>query len=163
MGQPIWQIRHSNLGTIAENIFFEFVLEAIDTDVQPVTYSLIAGTLPEGIQLTGTAISGIPIKLTGVPADVDLDTTSKFSIRATTTTNEVSDITLDLTVSGQSAPEITTASGELGQFFYGDYVDLQIDAETLKRKFLLFQKLVNSIRIFWNSERHDVYPVQPTF
>lgn len=128
MGQPIWQIRAQNLGTIAENIFFEYELEAIDTDTQPVTYSLIAGTLPEGIQLTGTAISGIPIKITGVPADVDVDVTTKFSIRATTTTNEVSDITLDLTVSGQTAPELVTASGELGDFFYGDYVDLQLDA-----------------------------------
>jgi len=128
MGQPIWQIRAQNLGTIAENIFFEYQLEAIDTDTQPVTYSLIAGTLPEGIQLTGTAIAGIPIKLTGVPADVDVDVTTKFSIRATTTTNEVSDITLDLTVSGQTAPELVTVSGQLGEFFYGDYVDLQIDA-----------------------------------
>ena len=128
MGQPIWQIRAQNLGTIAENIFFEYELEAIDTDTQPVTYSLIAGSLPEGIQLTGTAISGIPIKITGVAAEVDVDSTSKFSIRATTTTNEVSDITLDLTVSGQSAPVLLTASGELGQFFYGDYIDLQLDA-----------------------------------
>lgn len=128
MGQPIWQIRAQNLGTIAENIFFEYGLEAIDTDLQPVSYSLIAGTLPEGIQLTGTSIAGIPIKITGIPADVEVDTRSQFSIRATTTTNEVSDITLDLTVSGQTAPEITTVSGELGQFFYGDYVDLQLDA-----------------------------------
>jgi hypothetical protein len=59
MGQPIWQIRNSNLGTIAENIFFEYELEAIDTDLAPVSYSLIAGTLPEGIQLAGTSISGI--------------------------------------------------------------------------------------------------------
>jgi len=128
MGQPIWQIRAQNLGTIAENIFFEYELEAIDTDTQPVTYSLIAGTLPAGIQLTGTAISGIPIKITGVPAGVDADTSSRFSIRATTTTNEVSDITLDLTVSGQSAPVLLTAAGELGQFYYGDYIDLQLDA-----------------------------------
>jgi len=128
MGQPIWQIRPQNLGTIAENIFFEYELEAIDTDTQPVTYSLIAGTLPDGIQLTGTAISGIPIKITGVPADVDVDTSSRFSIRATTTTNEVSDITLDLTVSGQTAPDITTVPGLLGTFSYGDFINLQLDA-----------------------------------
>lgn len=128
MGQPIWQIRNSNLGTIAENIFFEFELEAIDTDLAPVSYSLIAGTLPEGVQLTGTSISGIPIKVTGVPAEVDEDTSTQFAIRATTTTNEVSDITLDLTVSGQTEPELLTATGLLGTFHYGDFVDLQIDA-----------------------------------
>ncbi len=131
MGQPIWQIRAQNLGTIAENIFFEYELEAIDTESQPVTYSLIAGTLPQGIQLTGTAILGIPIKVTGVPALVDVDTSSRFSIRATTTTNEVSDITLDLTVSGQTAPEITTVPGLLGTFFYGQFIDLQLDAVDL--------------------------------
>jgi hypothetical protein len=129
MGQPIWQIRNSNLGTIAENIFFEYELEAIDTDLAPVSYSLIAGTLPEGIQLAGTSISGIPIKITGVPAEVDDDVSTQFAIRATTTTNEVSDITLDLTVSGQTVPEITTAAGSLGSYFYGDYVDIQLDAE----------------------------------
>jgi len=128
MGQPIWQIRNSNLGTIAENVFFEFELEAIDTDLGPVSYSLIAGVMPEGIQLGGTSISGIPIKVTGVPADVEEDTSSQFSIRATTTTNEVSDITLDLTVSGQTVPELTTPSGSLGTYFYGEYVDVQIDA-----------------------------------
>ena len=128
MGQPIWQISNSNLGTIAENIFFEFELEAIDTDLAPVSYSLIAGTLPEGIQLTGTTIAGIPIKVTGVAAEVDVDTSTQFAIRATTTTNEVSDITLDLTVSGQTAPEILTPTGLLGTYFYGDYVDLQLDA-----------------------------------
>jgi len=143
MGQPIWQIRAQNLGTIAENIFFEYDLEAIDTDLDPVSYSLIAGTLPEGIQLTGTSIAGIPIKITGVPADVDVDTSSQFSIRATTTTNEVSDITLDLTVSGQTAPEITTTSGELGQFFYGDYVDLQLDAIDLDISNVLSWSVIN--------------------
>ena len=144
MGQPIWQIRAQNLGTIAENIFFEYELEAIDTDTQPVTYSLIAGTLPVGIQLTGTAISGIPIKITGIPADVDVDTTTQFSIRATTTTNEVSDITLDLTVSGQTAPEILTAAGQLGTFFYGDYVDLQLDALDLDSGNILIWSVINN-------------------
>ena len=129
MGQPIWQIKNSNLGTIAENVFFEFELEAIDTDLQPVSYSLIAGQLPDGIQLTGTSISGIPVKITGVPAEVDVDTSTQFSIRATTTTNEVSDITLDLTVSGQTVPELTTPTGQLGTFRYGEYVDLQLDAQ----------------------------------
>ena len=128
MGQPIWQLRNSNLGTIAENVYFEFELEAIDTDLQPVSYSLIAGQLPDGIQLTGTSLAGVPIRVTGVPTEVDEDTSTSFAIRATTTTNEVSDITLDLTVSGQSVPELVTPSGSLGTYTYGDFVDVQIDA-----------------------------------
>jgi len=128
MGLPVWQIRNTDLGTIAENIFFEYQLEAIDTDSQPVTYSLIAGQLPAGIQLAGTAIAGIPIRLIGVPADVDVDTSTKFSIRATSTTNQVSDITLDLTVSGQKIPQLLTSPGPLAEFYYGNYVDVQLDA-----------------------------------
>ena len=128
MGQPIWSVRNSNLGTIAENLFFEYVLEAIDTDLGPVSYSLIAGELPEGIQLTGTQIAGTPIKITGNPADVDVDTSSRFSIRATTTTNEVSDRTFTLLVSGQKVPQILTTSGLLDDFYYGEYVDIEIEA-----------------------------------
>jgi len=128
MGQPIWQVRSTDLGTIAENIFFEYPLEALDTDNQIINYSLVAGKLPPGIQVTGTNISGIPVKITGVPAEVDLDTSSKFSIRATTTTNEVSDITFNLTVSGQKVPHILTQSGQLAEYYYGNYVDIQLDA-----------------------------------
>jgi len=128
MGLPVWQTRNLDLGTIAENIFFEYQLEAIDTDSQPVTYSLIAGEFPPGIQITGTTIAGIPIKLSGVPAEVDVDTSTKFSIRATSTTNQVSDITLDLTVSGQKIPQILTVPGALAEFYYGNFVDIQLDA-----------------------------------
>ncbi len=128
MGRPVWQIRNTDLGTIAENIYFEYELIAIDEDLQPVSYSLIAGKLPDGIQITGTQLSGIPIRISGVPADVDLDTSSKFSIRATSTTNEVSDVTLDLTVTGQKIPQLLTPAGQLDSLFYGNYVDIQIDA-----------------------------------
>jgi hypothetical protein len=128
MGQPIWQVRNSDLGTIAENIYFEYELIAIDTDSQPVTYSLIAGTLPPGIQIVASSLAGIPLRLVGVAADVDIDTSSKFSIRATSTTQEVSDITLDLTVSGQKIPKILTVAGPLAEFYYGNYVDIQLDA-----------------------------------
>jgi hypothetical protein len=144
MGQPIWQIKNSNLGTIAENVFFEFELEAIDTDLQPVSYSLIAGSLPDGIQLSSGSLSGVPIKVTGVPADVEEDTSSQFAIRATTTTNEVADITLDLTVSGQTVPELTTPTGSLGTFTYGDYVDVQLDAEDEDESNTLTWSVINN-------------------
>jgi len=128
MGQPIWQVRNSNLGTIAENIFFEYELKAIDTDLDVVTYSHIAGDLPEGIYISGTQIAGFPIKIVGTPAEVDVDTSSLFTIRATTTTNEVSDVTFSLQVSGQRIPHIITPSGQLDEFYYGEYVDIQLDA-----------------------------------
>lgn len=145
MGQPVWQVRNSNLGTIAENIFFEYTLEAIDTDAGPVVYSLIAGELPEGIQLTGTQISGIPLKIIGVPGDVDEDTFSQFSIRATTTTNEVSDITFTLAVTGQKVPIILTPPGELADIYYGDFVNIEVEAFDQDTDDVLFWEVATGV------------------
>ena len=144
MGRPIWQLLNSNLGTITENVFYEYQLEAIDEDASPVTYTLIAGTLPTGIQLTGTTLSGVPIKVSGVPANVPVDTSTAFSIRATSTTLHISDVTLDLTVSGQKIPIITTTSGLLATAFYGDYIDIQLDAVDEDIGNVLTWKVINN-------------------
>ena len=131
MAQPIWITSAGSLGVIPEGVFYQLSLEATNPD-GGVTFSLIAGTLPEGIQLTTNgSIVGIPlavIKLQGVPLDVSRDVTNKFTVRATSTDvpPRVRDRTFELTITGDDAPEFTTAAGSLGTFYDSDRLNIQI-------------------------------------
>jgi hypothetical protein len=128
MAQPVWITPPGNLGVIPEGVFFQLALEATDT----ASFSLIAGTLPAGIQLNSNgSIVGVPVavaKVQGVPLDVSADITSKFTIRASSTDMppRVRDRTFEITITGDDVPEFTTPAGSLGSFYDGDRLDIQI-------------------------------------
>ena len=76
MAQPVWVTAAGDLGTIAENLFFSISVVATDPDGGSPTYSLIAGKLPEGVQVTtnGT-VEGVPLAystIKGVPTEVKM-------------------------------------------------------------------------------------------
>ncbi len=114
-------------------MFFQLILEAADADLGGVTFSLIAGSLPAGIQITANgSITGVPVaaaRLQGVPLDVSADVTSKFTIRASSQDllPRVRDRTFEITITGDEAPEFTTPSGSLGTFYDGDQLNIQIN------------------------------------
>jgi hypothetical protein len=129
------------LGVIPEGVFYQQTLVAIDSDLGPVTYSVIAGALPAGVQCTPSGqIVGVPTataSLQGVPTSVNQDVTSKFVIRATAT-GRIADRTFELTVTGNDVPQFETPAGSLGTFYDGDRVTIQIlysddDPEDLAR------------------------------
>ena len=102
---------------------------------QHVYYSLIAGSLPGGIQCADNGlITGIPqalASLQGVPYDVNRDVTSKFTIRAYTqnqdlTVDRIRDRTFTITVTGNQTPEFITPAGSIGSYYDGDLIDYQI-------------------------------------
>ena len=134
MAQPQWITDSGNLGTIAEGLFFNTPVIAQDPDGGTVKYILVAGELPEGIQvrLNGT-IEGVPVpyaRVQGVPAEVGEDVVSKFAIRAFVEENgttRINDRTFTLTVTGQDIPEFVTPAGSLGSFYDGDVVDIDIE------------------------------------
>jgi hypothetical protein len=129
MAQPVWQTAAGKLATIPEGVFYQQTLVAIDSDLGPVTYTVIAGALPAGVQCTPTGqIVGVPTataSLQGVPTSVNQDVTSKFVIRATAT-GRIADRTFELTVTGNDVPQFETPAGSLGTFYDGDLVDIQI-------------------------------------
>jgi hypothetical protein len=129
MAQPVWQTAAGSLGVIPEGVFYQQTLVAIDSDLGPVTYSVIAGALPAGVQCTPSGqIVGVPTataSLQGVPISVNQDVTSKFVIRATAT-GRIADRTFELTVTGNDVPQFETPAGSLGTFYDGDQVDIQI-------------------------------------
>ena len=87
MAQPVWVTPAGDLGTIAENLFFQVSVIATDPDGGTPVYSLIAGKVPEGIQVTSNGtVEGVPQAYTtvkGTPTEVSENVTSTFAIRAT--------------------------------------------------------------------------------
>jgi hypothetical protein len=145
MAQPVWQTAAGSLGVIPEGVFYQQTLVATDADLGPVTYSVIAGVLPAGVQCTPSGqIVGVPTataSLQGVPTSVNQDVTSKFVIRASAT-GRIADRTFTLTVTGNDVPLFETPAGPLsilnpnpqsgpkwipaGTFYDGDEVSIQI-------------------------------------
>jgi hypothetical protein len=77
---PVWSTSVGNLGTIydSERGTKTFTVVATDPDGTSVTYSLVSGSLPSNMSLN-TSTGAI----TGTPTGVGSDTTSSFTIRAT--------------------------------------------------------------------------------
>jgi hypothetical protein len=131
MAQPVWVTPAGDLGTIAENLYFQVPIVATDPDGGTPVYSLIAGRLPEGVQVTTNgSIEGVPIayaRVKGVPTEVSENVTSSFAIRATSPDGQsINDRTFSLTVTGQDIPTFTTPAGSLGNFYDCDGVNLTI-------------------------------------
>ena len=121
MAQPKWQTAAGHLGTIPEGVFYQVQLVAVDPD-QPanpaaVTYRVIAGTLPLGIQCTTAGnLVGIPYTINGLE-----NVNSRFVIRASDNTlvPRFADRTFDFTVLSQVPPEFVTPAGNVGTFYDG--------------------------------------------
>lgn len=133
MASPVWKTKKGNLGTIQEQEFYELLLNAIDPDGGNIEYKIISGSLPPGLILDSTGnISGFPkdrYSVVGVPFDVSEDVTSTFCCRATSvSTNQISDRTFSITVTGQDAPEIITPDQLLTTVFDGSFVNIQLTA-----------------------------------
>ena len=106
MTTPVWTTTAGKLGAINELASYSLQLEANTADSTAVTYSIIAGSLPSGIQLTSAGL------LTGIPAEVSKRTRYTFVVRATAGT-KITDRTFYLDIEGADAPSFTTTSGQL--------------------------------------------------
>lgn len=143
MAQPIWITPSGNLGSIAEGVFFQIPLQAYDPDNpddrDAVYYVMLAGELPAGVQCTRTGlIEGTPraiSSLQGVPQEVAQDVTSRFSVRAFTerivngveVIDRIADRTFEITVTGQDVPEFITPEGNIGTYYDGTLVNIQLE------------------------------------
>jgi len=104
MSAPVWTTTAGKIAAINEREFYSLQLEA--TAGSTITYSVIAGSLPPGIQLTSTGL------LQGVPFEVAKRTLYTFVVRATAGTT-ITDRTFKLDIKGADAPTFSTASGQL--------------------------------------------------
>ena len=106
MSTPVWTTTAGKLASIDEQVSYSLQLEANTADSTAITYSVIAGSLPSGMELTSTGL------LTGIPAEVSKRTRYTFVVRATAGTT-ITDRTFYLDIEGADAPTFTTASGQL--------------------------------------------------
>ena len=106
MSTPVWTTTAGKLASIDEQVAYSLQLEANTADSTALTYSVIAGSLPSGMELTSTGL------LTGIPAEVEIKTRYTFVVRATVGT-QITDRSFYLDVNGTDAPTFTTASGRL--------------------------------------------------
>jgi len=106
MATPVWTTTAGKIATIDEQVSYSLQLEANTSDSTAITYSVIAGSLPAGMQVTSTGL------LTGTPAEVAKRTLYTFVVRATAGTT-ITDRTFSLDVQGADTPTFTTASGQL--------------------------------------------------
>ena len=121
MAQPQWQTAAGHLGTIPEGQFYQVQLIATDpdhpADPAAVTYRVIAGALPLGIECTTTGmLEGVPYVINGIN-----NVNSRFAIRASTNTipPRFADRTFDFTVLSQVPPVFVTPAGNVGTFYDG--------------------------------------------
>ena len=106
MATPVWTTTAGRIASIDEQAAFSVQLEANTSDSTAITYSVIAGSLPSGMELTSTGL------LTGVPAEVYKRTRYSFVVRATAGA-QITDRNFYLDVEGADTPTFTTASGQL--------------------------------------------------
>ena len=92
MATPVWSTTAGKVASIDEGISFSLQLEANDpVDSTTIVYSVIAGSLPSGMELTSTGL------LQGTPAEVSKRTLYTFVVRATAGT-KITDRTFKIDV-----------------------------------------------------------------
>jgi len=119
MAQPIWTTPAGTLDEIDEGVSYTKSLIATDSDADPLTYSVIAGSLPQGLSLSSAGV------ITGFPTEVVQRTEKQFVVRVTDGTYKV-DRTFKLYVQGSDAPTWTTPAGSLGTITDGQYFSYQL-------------------------------------
>lgn len=129
MNAPIWLTPAGDLGIIPQQEFYEFALDAYTPGGGTLTYSVISGSLPAGLELRSDgSVMGIPTaEVQGVASAVAKITTSNFTVRAKNTANKVADRTFNITVAGILPQIITPTSTNLGTFIDGTYVEIDIN------------------------------------
>jgi len=125
MALPKWITPGGSLGIVPELEYYEFILDAYDTTGGGLTFSLVSGRLPLGLQVIPTGkIQGIPV------SELQGDTTVeyRFTIRAKNADRQVADRTFNISITNIAPPIITPKNVDLGTIFDGTLVDTQLQA-----------------------------------
>ena len=125
MAQIRWITPAGDLGTFAENIEFSKTLEAENPTASNLTFRVITGELPSGIQLyinTGL-LYGFPNVVT--PGDA-ISRSYRFTIRASNTSGQVADRTFTIKINSLTPPLLTPIAESLGEYYDSDYVNLRL-------------------------------------
>ena len=138
-----WITPAGDLGTIPNNQYYSLQVQTETTGNLAVTYGIISGALPYGMQFVGEnhynangtisvaagTLQGVPTFLN--PIAVDQSQTYRFTVRATSSAGHVTDQTFSLTVTNVFGPVISPSTTNLGEFFDGSYYSQQLSVAEL--------------------------------
>jgi hypothetical protein len=132
-----WITPAGDLGVLEERNVVAVPIDAI-SDGDPISYSVISGSLPTGLRLDNGIITGSPVEVTKF-------TTSKFVIRATAG-SAIADRTFSLSVDGSDNPEFLTPEGFLNvgdgdAYFVLDNARVNFQIEATDRDLIAGQEL----------------------
>jgi len=120
-----WVTPRGILGTVPENEYYSFQLQATDSDAQPLFYSFISGELPTGVYITRSGeLRGIPTIL----RPVGQKAVYSFTIRATNPNGTVADRSFSLNVNNIRGPQIIPRPDLIGAWFDGSFLDYTFDS-----------------------------------
>jgi hypothetical protein len=120
-----WITPRGNLGTVPENTYYSYQLNATDSDAQPLFYSFISGQLPGGLYVTVTGeLRGIPTIL----SSINQTAVYTFTVRATNPNGTVADRSFSMGVSNINGPQITPKPDMIGAWFDGNFLDYSFGA-----------------------------------
>lgn len=129
MSQPIWNTPAGSVGQFLERRPVTFQFSAISADgLSNVTYTLQSGRLPEGLPENPLTLRSDGLLL-GIPAEVGIDTTYSFTVRATDAVGNIRDRSFTMTVTGASPPRFLTYPGTIISTVDSKYVYYQIRYE----------------------------------
>jgi hypothetical protein len=126
MALPKWITPAGNLGIVPALEFYQLPLQASDASGGTLVYTRVSGRLPPGIQVaqTGT-LQGVPVSEAG-PDNTQIYT---FTIRVRNSdTGSIADRTFSLTISNVSPPIIIPRDVDLGLFYDGSTINIQLEA-----------------------------------
>lgn len=119
--QPTWITPAGSLGTFPTQLPAVVPLSGVaNLPATSITYSLISGTLPNGLKISSAGI------ISGTPTLVSKETTSSFTIRITDNNGNIRDRTFTMTISGTAAPTFTIPDGNILQTFDSIWTELQL-------------------------------------
>jgi hypothetical protein len=129
---PTWSTASGTLGTFDEGSSINVTVTATDADGDTIVYSVLSGTLPTGLSLNSSTGA-----ITGTAGNINSDTTSSFTLRATAnskTADRAFSITINYTViSPSDIPENSWSSLITGNFesasTYTDYYGGRFNVE----------------------------------
>jgi len=126
MAYPQWLTPAGNLGIVPSAEYYQFALDAYDTASGTLQFTKLSGELPPGLQITTAGVlQGIPVSTAGP----DLNQTYKFTVRVKNLSdNLIADRSFSITITNVAPPVIVPRNVDLGEYFDGQVVSLQLEA-----------------------------------
>ena len=131
MAYPVWITPAGNLGIVPEEEFYQLPLDAFDAAGGQLKFFQVSGTLPPGMQVVSNTanskgyVQGIPVSTAGP----DQNQKYSFTVRVQNLSDGgLADRSFTLTITNVAPPIIVPRNVDLGTYFDGSYVNIQLEA-----------------------------------